>query len=152
MLEQSPGNSADHAASCRITPAVIGPPAYSQTLPSEAQSAGRARRLVTTAVYAWNLPQLAAPAGLVASELVGNAVLHSSSSSVRVTVSRPGPRLVLVVVADRSQVRPAPRQASGEDERGRGLAIVTALSVKWGTDLLSTGKAVWAELRASDDS
>jgi hypothetical protein len=33
-----------------------------------------------------------------------------------------------------------------DDLRGRGLALVDALSDQWGTDRLQWGKRVWAEL------
>ncbi|MEV6571115.1 ATP-binding protein [Streptomyces sp. NPDC051577] len=56
---------------------------------------------------------------------------------VRVEVSDAGPAVALV-----------PRAAAESDERGRGLAIVTALAVRWGQcpRAHGIGKAVWAEL------
>ena len=126
-----------------------GHPAYSQTLPCETESARRARLLVRTACDTWHLPELADAASLVISELVSNAVAHSGSRVMRVTVSRPAPDRVRLSVVDRSHAKPAQRTASEDDEHGRGLALVDAVSDRWGTDPLRWGKRVWSELRAA---
>ncbi|MEU0809221.1 ATP-binding protein [Streptomyces sp. NPDC005970] len=128
----------------------IGHPSYSQTLPCEPESARRARLLVRTACDTWHLPGLADCAALVISELVSNAVEHSGSRVMRVTVSRPAPDRVRLSVVDRSHAKPTQRAASEDDEHGRGLAIVEAVPDRWGTDPLRWGKRVWAELRAAD--
>ncbi|MDT0542504.1 MULTISPECIES: ATP-binding protein [Streptomyces] len=133
-------------ANQHVRPAATGRPSYSQSMLSEATSAIRARRLVRAACTAWGLPDLAVPTALIMSELVANAVMHSGSRCLRVTVSRPGPRWVRVAVTDKSRVLPAPRTADADDENGRGLAIVEAVSDRWGTDRLPWGKRVWAEL------
>ena len=39
-----------------------------------------------------------------------------------------------------------PRQASADDECGRGLAVVAALSARWGCERDGLRKVVWAEL------
>jgi len=135
-----------------------GAPGYSETLPSRPQSVATARRLVRTALATWRLEELSEGATLVVSELVTNAVQHSSSRSIRVTVSRAGPASVRVGVVDKSKGRPvlgAPpsrswgSKADDDDESGRGLVLVEALAHSWGTDPLPWGKRVWAELTAS---
>ncbi|MEU1667945.1 ATP-binding protein [Streptomyces sparsogenes] len=137
------GSTADH----RVRPSATGRPSYSETMVCEAASAIRARRLVQAACTAWALPDLATPAALIVSELVTNAVVHSGCRCLRVTVSRPGPHWVRVAVTDKSPVLPTPRAVEADDENGRGLAIVEAVSDRWGTDRLPWGKRVWAELR-----
>ncbi|WP_432038469.1 ATP-binding protein [Streptomyces cucumeris] len=124
---------------------------YSQTLPCAPESARRARLLVRAACDTWQLAGLADPAALVISELIGNAVAHSGSRLVRVSVSRPEPCRVRLAVVDKSRTRPAQRDASADDEHGRGLAIIEAVSDAWGTDPLRWGKRVWAELHAKGD-
>ncbi|WP_234365356.1 ATP-binding protein [Streptomyces sp. RTd22] len=76
------------------------------------------------------------------SELVANAVVHSGSRCLRVTVSRAGPRWVRIAVIDKSRTLSVLRAADADDESGRGLGIVEALSDRWGTDRLP-----WAETR-----
>ncbi|MGO4421217.1 ATP-binding protein [Streptomyces sp. MCAF7] len=131
----------------RVRPAATGRPSYSQSMPCEAMSVIRARRLVEAACTAWGLRDLAAPAALIVSELVTNTVAHSGCRCLRVTVSRPGPRWIRVAVTDKSHVLPTRRTAKDDDENGRGLAIVEAVSDRWGTDRLPWGKRVWGELR-----
>ncbi|WP_254885644.1 ATP-binding protein [Streptomyces sp. NA02950] len=124
---------------------------YSKTLPCAPESARRARLLARAACDTWQLAELADQAALVISELMGNAVEHSGSRLVRVTVSRPEPCRVRLTVLDKSRTRPTQRTASPDDEHGRGLAIVEAVSDRWGADPLRWGKRVWAELCTKDD-
>lgn len=122
-------------------------PAYAETLPRGAVSAPRARRLVRLALDVWGLPGVQDAAELVVSELVTNAVLHAQSDRVRVSVTRLGAEQVRVAVVDLSKDRPAVRAAGEEQESGRGLGIVEALSGgRWGVDPLPCGKRVWATL------
>jgi hypothetical protein len=52
---------------------------------------------------------------------------------------------VLCAVADPSPAVPVPQAPEPEDETGRGLQMVCALSDRWGyTALGDAGKAVWA--------
>lgn len=54
----------------------------------------------------------------------------------------------LVIEAwDQSPLDLDPRQADGDDECGRGLTVVAALSTRWGCERTShRHKVVWAEL------
>ncbi|MEU6403120.1 ATP-binding protein [Streptomyces sp. NPDC046985] len=83
---------------------------------------------------------------LLANELVTNAVTHCrvSSAQVRVTLTLDGPELVLEVSdPDRDRV-PRPRHSSPDEEGGRGLALVEALSDAWGCRQEPYAKCVWA--------
>jgi anti-sigma regulatory factor (Ser/Thr protein kinase) len=99
----------------------------------------------------WGLPrELAADAELVVSELMTNACDASNILPER----PPSPcgllatGTSLVIEAwDQSPLDLEPRQAGTDDECGRGLAVVAALSTLWGCE--RTGyrhKVVWAEL------
>ena len=93
-----------------------------------------------------------ADAVLLASELFGNSLRHSSSGvpgeTVTVTVTARADA-VRVEVADRSgpgvpQLRPA-----GEDaEDGRGLGLVAGLAARWGWRRRGGRTVTWFELRA----
>ncbi|MEU6083763.1 ATP-binding protein [Streptomyces sp. NPDC047108] len=124
-----------------------GCPGYSETLPCEPESAATARRLVRAALLAWGLDGYVEDAVVVVSELVGNAVRHSGSRSLRVTVTRPGAARVRIGVVDKSTMPPRPGMPEDEDESGRGLVLVEDLAAVWGSDPLPWGKRVWAELR-----
>ncbi len=124
----------------------IGAPGYSQTFPSVPESAGLARDLVATALRVWRLESLLNEATLVATELVANAVQHGSGRYLVFSAERPSQFRVRIRVTDQSRVRPVLRCPDEEETKGRGLLLVSALAVDWGTDLHTIGKTVWADL------
>ncbi|HEY6798317.1 MAG TPA: ATP-binding protein, partial [Kineosporiaceae bacterium] len=97
---------------------------------------------------AWGLRELQDVAGLVASELVTNAVLHTAGD-VRVGVRWLESGQVWIGVTDDSDRLPQVHQADTEDISGRGLAIVELLADAWGVDQQpGGGKTVWLLLPA----
>ncbi len=82
---------------------------------------------------------------LVVSELVTNAVRYGRGAP---TLSlHAGHDWVRVEVTDNGEL--LPRGASPSDEeRGRGLHLVDALTRKWGIEERTRGKTIWAELAA----
>lgn len=88
---------------------------------------------------------------LVASELVGNAVVHTGAEradelAIAWDVE---PDAVVVRVADRSDTPPRLRRSDDRLTGGRGLAIVAALSTDWGVLQSPSGKQVWARVPVS---
>ena len=105
-------------------------------------------------LHEWGLRDLAADAAMVVSELITNAIDASALLPERPPVSL---RLLLtgkslVIEAwDHSPLDLEPREADADDECGRGLTVVAALSDRWGWE--RTGhdrKVVWAELALMD--
>ncbi|MFE4666629.1 ATP-binding protein [Streptomyces sp. NPDC056716] len=127
-----------------------GHPPCTQTFPSEPETAGRARRLVATALETWGLSELADNGRVIVSELVANSVEHTACRYLRVSVTRLAPDRVRIAVLDGNCQEPVPRVASETDEEGRGLLLVAALSDTTGTDLFPRGKRVWSELATGD--
>lgn len=121
-------------------------------LPRGPRAPGRARALLREQCDGWNVAGAAADtAELLLSELVTNAVRHAHAPHGRdigVRLARYGD-VVRVEVSDAGPaVTLAPRAAGESDERGRGLAIVAALAVRWGQcpRAHGIGKSVWAEI------
>ncbi len=81
---------------------------------------------------------------LLTSELVTNA-LAGSGAACAVCVRWTGAR-VRVEVTDASRQRPRAQAPGAEDESGRGLLLVEALAVAWGTEPHPAGKVVWFEI------
>ena len=85
-----------------------------------------------------------AVAELLVTELVGNAVVHGSGP-VGVTLEITGGALT-VGVRDSHPGRPVLRHVGAEATGGRGVALVDALSTRWGTvpePAGGPGKTVW---------
>jgi GAF domain-containing protein len=119
-------------------------------LANDVDAAAHARRFVVAALTDWDLRDLADDAVLAASELVTNAVLHGVPPvELRVL---PVPGGVRVEARDGSRVSPVRPLATTDTMTGRGIALVEAVSARWGIDQLADGKAVWCELRPVDRS
>jgi two-component sensor histidine kinase len=101
------------------------------------------RELVRSQLTEWGVATSLDDACLIASELVNNALLHARSD-VTVTLSS-SDRGVRVAVADSSVALPSPGRPTPTSCSGRGLRIIDSLAVRWGYDLQSSGKVVWAE-------
>jgi anti-sigma regulatory factor (Ser/Thr protein kinase) len=84
---------------------------------------------------------------LVASELVGNAVLHGAPTDGDLDISWDIERDAVVVrVLDGSPELPRRRASNTRDTSGRGLSIVAALALDWGVRRTTHGKLVWARV------
>jgi anti-sigma regulatory factor (Ser/Thr protein kinase) len=107
-----------------------------------------ARHLVTSYLRERGMPApLVADAALATSELVTNAVLHGRPPvELRLRIEAAD---VLIEVRDRATYQPRKLRPDEEDEHGRGLQIVAALSARWGTRPTEHGKAVWCVLSAA---
>lgn len=117
----------------RVTPSV--------DLPPEPHSVKRAREFVTATLVEAGLEPW--PASLLVTELATNVVDHARSAyTVDVEVSE----VVRVVVRDGQAVLPAVRDAAADAERGRGMALLEKLALRWGADLDGPGKRVWFEV------
>jgi serine phosphatase RsbU (regulator of sigma subunit)/anti-sigma regulatory factor (Ser/Thr protein kinase) len=112
-------------------------------LPAELTSAHRARTLIRRPMKRWGLTELIPSAELLASELVTNAVRYAQGQI--------GLRLVLegglvIEVLDDSAALPRLRHPDDDDERGRGLQVVSQVASRWGARRAISGKVVWCEL------
>jgi anti-sigma regulatory factor (Ser/Thr protein kinase) len=117
-----------------------------RALSADCDTVARARHFVVDAVRAaaWDEDGVGAVA-LLTTELVTNAVLHTSSpSSVTIDLTDGGVR---VDVVDESSVQPVARSSNRDhDEGGRGLFFLEVMADAWGVDNWSGGKSVWFEL------
>jgi anti-sigma regulatory factor (Ser/Thr protein kinase) len=124
--------------------------------PPAPQSVGRARRFLAQHLDAWGLPHLTDSATVIVSELVTNAVRHAHPPYGNLIATRFErlPSGVRIEVHDCSGSKPERREASAEEETGRGLALVDTLTGgQWGvSDRDGPGKAVWAHLSDTGDT
>jgi anti-sigma regulatory factor (Ser/Thr protein kinase) len=124
-------------------------PAAELALPGEARSAGLARRFLMSTLTGWdNVPDVN-DAALLLSELVTNAALHAKTDIVvRVELNADYLRLS---VTDGSPRQPVVRHYSDQSTTGRGLALVSAMALRWGINANPDGsKTVWADLATAN--
>jgi serine phosphatase RsbU (regulator of sigma subunit) len=112
------------------------------TLSGDLTSAREARRLVIKPLEKWRLGTFVPLTQLLASELVTNAIRYAEGA---VTLRLICEDTLVCEVADSSPALPRLWDAAGDDERGRGLQIVSRLSHRWGSRRTPTGKIVWCE-------
>lgn len=104
------------------------------------------RRATAKQLSRWGLPVAADEAELLVTELATNVVKHvGEGASATLILEWTGERLRLEV-HDKSQVVPSLSTAVCDEECGRGLHLLTALAVDWGSVLTAAGKAVWCEI------
>ena len=114
------------------------------TLAAVPAAVGRSRELVRLGLDRWGLASLAADAEMVVSELATNAIQATGRTAADATRDDVGNdvaafhvRLLLfeasivIEVWDADPAPPVPQQGTGEEEGGRGLMIVAAVSAKW---------------------
>jgi anti-anti-sigma regulatory factor len=123
-------------------------PAVSDMMLPVSGAPRRARDVVAGACGRWSLEHLTGRAGLIADELVTNAVVHARTMlSLRLTLS--GRHLLLAVRDGSAEVPRLPCPASTDPDAPRGLLLVDAMSARWGSHPTRDGKVVWATLPRS---
>lgn len=118
-------------------------------LPGRTDSVARARRLIRERMLRWGLGgELLDTVALVASELFTNAVVHTVSERVLCELRNAEGQL-RIAVQDQGCPSGEPRlRRFSDDEHGRGLLLVDAVTSAWGAHDASPGpgRIVWAEL------
>jgi DNA-binding NarL/FixJ family response regulator len=114
------------------------------SLPSDPRSPARARAFVRSTCRDWQCDSVADAAALVVSELVTNAVVHARTGS-ELRLSRVESSL-LIGVTDAGGGSPDVFDAQTDDEHGRGLVLISALSTAWGVDGDDDRKTIWAQV------
>ena len=112
---------------------------------------GSARAWTRQILREWQLPALTDTAELVVSELTTNAMLASRDLGcpfIRLTLTMDHGELA-ISVQDYCPGAPQPGNAAADDETGRGLLLVEAVSSRSGWYMFedgTPGKVVWAVL------
>ncbi|MDN0197899.1 ATP-binding protein [Streptomyces sp. S.PNR 29] len=119
-------------------------------LPATPASVGLARRHVRELLTSWSGgDEIRDNAVVVTSELVTNALTHAAGEWIVCRLHIAAGRLRIEVEDEsRGATLPVPRQPGPDEQNGRGLLLVDALSGAWGTADAphGSGRVVWAEL------
>ncbi|BBC33444.1 hypothetical protein SGFS_047380 [Streptomyces graminofaciens] len=111
-----------------------------------------ARETVRTLLAASDYPELTDAAVLLTSEAVTNAInacaAKGCTTPVTLRAGWPDPARLRVLVHDEAPGLPVGRVASGDDEDGRGMMLISYGADAWGvcTHGPGRGKATWFEL------
>jgi len=111
-------------------------------LPGTHRVVGYARSLTRDTLTKWGLAGAIEDTQLLVSELVTNAVTHSSGP---IELRLHFDKALRCEVTDTTPGEPEARSATEDDESGRGLHLIEALADQWGTIPTATGKTVWFE-------
>src|SRR5262249_12583109 len=94
------------------------------------------------------------PPAACVSELAANAISHTRSGqpggTFTVSVHDGGDTARIAVTDASSTAAPRARGPRPASRRGRGLAIVAALSAAWGYEGTGGGQVTWCHIHASD--
>ena len=111
---------------------------------------GAVRHRLRAALGTWGVPELADTAELLTSELVTNALLHTTRGAVFDAVLTADLRLRIEVQDGTARLPGRRREPAAESATsGRGLFLVEALADDWGVQLRGDGKVTWFELAYS---
>lgn len=123
-------------------------------LPGNLSAPGRARAAIRQVLASWDMSSLAPDTELLASELVANAAEHAPGKPMglllRQTTTRAGQPGIRCEVADCSPELPPASPPQPDNERGRGLTIVTAMATDSGIIARHDGKTAWFTLTTPD--
>ncbi|MFF3585501.1 SpoIIE family protein phosphatase [Streptomyces mirabilis] len=111
-------------------------------LPHEPSAVRTARLMADRQLSKWGLEHLMATTELIVSELVTNAIRHSTGPIHLRLIEH---QALTCEVFDTSPSPPRPHHSQSNDENGRGLFLISQLSRRWGSRAVTGGKLVWVE-------
>ncbi|MFI1419927.1 ATP-binding protein [Streptomyces sp. NPDC020731] len=113
----------------------------------DAARVGAMRRIIAARLRYWGLEAMNSDVTLIVSELLTNALLHSGTTEISLTVTMED-GFLLIAVRDGMPGSAAPKTPDDKDECGRGLQLVQALVEEsggaWGTG--DNGAETWCSL------
>ncbi|MFI7346621.1 ATP-binding protein [Streptomyces sp. NPDC049936] len=115
---------------------------------AEARQVWALRRALRIHLEYWGLHELTDAAELCVSELVANVIKHvGPDTPSTLVVSLGGSHLRIEVRDPDARALPTLTRASLDAESGRGMALVDAVSDRWGVELAGDHKVTWCEFR-----
>ncbi|MGW4731716.1 ATP-binding protein [Streptomyces shenzhenensis] len=108
---------------------------------------GHMRRITTIYLRCHGMADVIDSALLAVSELVTNAIQHGGGRPVGLRVV-PSAGALCIEVTDSSPIPARTRTAATDDENGRGLQLVSAISKEWGVSV--DGMTTWCSLATTE--
>ncbi|MGW7408371.1 ATP-binding protein [Streptomyces sp. NPDC054833] len=107
------------------------------------------RRAAIKQLNRWGMPVASDEAELLVTELATNVVKHVGEGAPAALILEWSGERLRLEVHDKSSEVPSLKKSGCDEECGRGLHLLAALAVDWGTVLTAVGKAVWCEIGLS---
>ncbi|TKA00179.1 ATP-binding protein [Actinacidiphila oryziradicis] len=107
------------------------------------------RRAVGRQLAAWDASAVTDVAQLAVTELAANVIKHVGEGTAATLVMEDEAGCLRIEMHDTSPVLPTCRQATPDQEAGRGIALVTAITDGWFCVSTAAGKAVCCEVSYS---
>ncbi|KFG75323.1 ATP-binding protein [Streptomyces mutabilis] len=104
------------------------------------------RQAATAQLQQWGMPHAVDGVELVVTELATNVIKHVGEGTSATLVVEWGGERLRVEVHDMSHSVPSVSAAGCDDECGRGLHLLAAVTADWGTVVTAAGKSVWCEI------
>ncbi|MYS20109.1 SpoIIE family protein phosphatase [Streptomyces sp. SID4948] len=120
----------------------------------QAQGLAEARTELKSLLHDWAQPDQVDTAGLLASELLGNVLVHTDQPAalIATVTGPPGRRTLRVEVTDGGDELPHQRAPGELASSGRGLMLLDILSDQWSVRPDAEGKTVWFALHEDSGS
>ncbi|MFF0094520.1 ATP-binding protein [Streptomyces canus] len=120
---------------------------WSLPFTAEPQEVAALRRIMRLHLGLWGLHGVIDAAQLCVSELVSNVINHvGTGTPATLVVSMSGTRVRIEVHDSDTRALPVFLDAGLDAESGRGMALVTAVTDRWGVQLQADRKVTWCEL------
>ncbi|MFD8821583.1 ATP-binding protein [Streptomyces sp. NPDC059605] len=138
------GGGAINLSECRFG---VDRKAWDLEFLAEAEELAGLRRVMRLHLELWGLTGVVYAAQICVTELVANVIRHvGPGTPSRLAVSMNGARLRIEVHDPDLGALPTLVRATGEDEDGRGMALVNGVAERWGVVLRGDSKVTWCEL------
>lgn len=110
------------------------------------------RHAAATQLGQWGVPTAGEVTQLVVTELATNVIKHVGEGSPATLILEWKRERLRVEMHDKSSSLPSLRTADCDAECGRGLHMLAAMAVDWGTVATALGKSVWCEIELGSDA
>ncbi|WP_371629315.1 ATP-binding protein [Streptomyces sp. NBC_00341] len=117
---------------------------------AEPEEVAGLRRVIRLHLRLWGLSEVVDAAEICVSELAANVITHvGEGTPATLVVEMNGTHLRVALRDPDTRVLPTLVHAGPDDESGRGMALLDAVSDRWGVILGAESKLVWCDLATS---
>ncbi len=110
------------------------------------------RRAAVTQLSQWGVPTADDVTQLLVTELATNVIKHVGEGSPATLILEWKRERLRVEMHDKGSSLPSVRTVDCDAECGRGLHLLAAMAVDWGTVVTALGKAVWCEIELGSEA